>query len=141
MPPSSINDLLPTESVIVDIAVLRDLYGYYSPRDSRQMTLEFYVEHPCSVMMTFGDSTVWELSRDMLLHSLSEPQGEIHVFAACVGRTCYMLFHTNQGDFAFEMATNDLRTFLASTDRHIPIGTESGFLGLDAALDLILKET
>jgi Streptomyces sporulation and cell division protein, SsgA len=140
MPLPELSSLQISENMDVDIHVVRDLCGNYWPPDKRTVELRFYREHPCSIFMLFDDAVIWEFSRDMLWEGLHEAVGDGHVEIFTGPPRTYFYLHPPAGEFAFEMGCETLRSFIQWTEHHVPRGAETGLMGLDAALDLILKE-
>lgn len=105
-------------------------------------TLHYDREDPFAVRMAFpgcatleGTEVSWEFSRELLASGMETTagMGDVRVRPFGYDRTV-LEFHAAEGIAMVHVRTAELRRFLARAEELVPVGEESGFLGLDRDL-------
>lgn len=121
-----------------------------SPRVSHgiRVNLRYLREDPFAVHLAFpatvsleGEEVEWVFARDLLDDGLYEPSGEgdVHLWP-CDADRVVMAFESARGVAMVEFAAADLRSFLESSYRAVPMGQEPRHMDIDAYLATLFGE-
>ncbi|MFD3455837.1 SsgA family sporulation/cell division regulator [Streptomyces sp. NPDC058691] len=134
----------------IDHIVHARLHTPQSGPEGREITaaLRYHREDPLAARVAFppsvsldGAEVTWIFGRGLLTKGLYEPAGEgdVHIRPAGPDRTA-MEFRTSEGVALVEIATTDLRIFLARVYEAVPPGHEFRGVDMDAVVASLLGE-
>jgi hypothetical protein len=110
-------------------------------------SLEYCLEEPYAIRATFRTGLAdieWMFARDLLLEGLQRPSGEgdIVIWPEHQGATPLVLLALNSpsGQAVLECDRPHMELFLRRTFDIVPLGHEPASVGIDAAIDAILRE-
>jgi hypothetical protein len=121
-----------------------------SPHVSHDISvkLRYLRDDPFAVHLAFpaavsleGEDIEWVFARELLDDGLYAPSGEgdVHLWP-CDADRVVMAFESARGVAMVEFASADLRTFLQSSYRAVPMGQEARHMDVDAYLATLFSE-
>ncbi|MET7637690.1 SsgA family sporulation/cell division regulator [Streptomyces sp. NPDC005438] len=111
--------------------------------------LTYRVEEPFAVQVTFHTTSRqpvhWTFARELLIEGVFRPSGagDVRVWPARerARELLFLALSSPEGDALLELPMMEVSRWLERTLRAVPAGTESDHLGLDEALNALLRGT
>ncbi|MCC3772464.1 SsgA family sporulation/cell division regulator [Streptomyces sp. UNOC14_S4] len=135
-------------STVIDQAVQVRLIASAPQDRAVPAQLRYAPSDPFAVHIAFppvasldGADVAWAFARELLADGLTSPAGagDVHVWPCGPDRTV-LEFHAPEGIAMVQIATAEVRRFLARSYAVVPAGHEGGRLDVDSDVAALLRE-
>lgn len=137
-------DIAPTVTHSIALELI-DASGTATPVQA-ELRYDRHDPYAVSAVFSTGSTQVrWVFSRDLIAEGIYEPSGDgdVHVWPCLDVRGCAVVvieLCSPDGEALMQASSKELVSFIASTDKVVPRGTETLLLDVDTAIEAMLRD-